>query len=252
MNITVLNKGNVPTGPFTRAQVIEKLRTGEFSPGDLAFTEGLTQWTTLRDILAAAEPGIPATPQPAPASYTPPPVAAPQPSAAYSYAVTMQPPGHLVYGGFWLRFAAHLLDSIFLTIPILVVLLVIGLIIVISASLGTSLGNNPSPVVMGVFLPVGILLLEFMIFLGFTVLTWLYYALLESSPQQATYGKRIMGLKVTGMTGERITFARATGRFFAKMMNGLIPFAIGYIMAGLTERKQALHDFVAGTLVIRG
>jgi uncharacterized RDD family membrane protein YckC len=59
-----------------------------------------------------------------------------------------------------------------------------------------------------------------------------------------------LGLKVIDLYGNRISFARATGRHFAKYISGVI-LGIGYIMAGFTERKQALHDMIAGTLVIR-
>jgi uncharacterized RDD family membrane protein YckC len=59
-----------------------------------------------------------------------------------------------------------------------------------------------------------------------------------------------LGLKVTDLEGRRISFARATGRHFAKILSGLM-FFIGFIMAGFTQRKQALHDMIAGTLVVR-
>jgi uncharacterized RDD family membrane protein YckC len=82
------------------------------------------------------------------------------------------------------------------------------------------------------------------------ILNWLYYAIFESSSWQATLGKKALGLEVTDLAGNRISFGRATGRFFAKIISTLILF-IGYIMAGFTEKKQALHDILAGTLVIR-
>jgi uncharacterized RDD family membrane protein YckC len=82
------------------------------------------------------------------------------------------------------------------------------------------------------------------------VLNWLYYSLLESSVWQGTLGKKALGLEVTDLDGNRISFGRATGRFFAKFISAIILF-IGYIMAGFTEKKQALHDIIAGTLVIR-
>ena len=69
--------------------------------------------------------------------------------------------------------------------------------------------------------------------------------LITSSPKMAC------GLRVTDLQGQRLTFARATGRFFAKILSGLT-LTIGYIIAGFTERKQALHDFVAGTYVLKG
>ena len=79
---------------------------------------------------------------------------------------------------------------------------------------------------------------------------WIYEAAMESSSRQATVGKMALGLKVTDLKGRRVSFARATGRHFAKFISGMI-LLIGYIMAGFTERKQALHDMIAGTLVIR-
>jgi len=81
--------------------------------------------------------------------------------------------------------------------------------------------------------------------------SWLYEAFLESSSYQATLGKMIFGMKVTDLNGDRISFERATGRHFAKWLSGVI-LCIGYIMVGFTERKQGLHDLLAGTLVRRG
>jgi uncharacterized RDD family membrane protein YckC len=73
---------------------------------------------------------------------------------------------------------------------------------------------------------------------------------MESSTWQATLGKKILGLKVTDLAGNRISFARASGRFFGKILSGMI-LGIGFLMAGFTARKQALHDILAGCLVLR-
>lgn len=81
-------------------------------------------------------------------------------------------------------------------------------------------------------------------------LSWGYYALQESSAHQATFGKRMMGIVVTDMDGRRLSFGRATLRYFGKLLSGLI-FLLGYLMAAFTPRKQALHDYIAGTLVVR-
>jgi uncharacterized RDD family membrane protein YckC len=81
--------------------------------------------------------------------------------------------------------------------------------------------------------------------------SWLYEAFMESSSYQATLGKMIFGMKVTDLNGNRISFERATGRHFAKWLSAMILF-IGYIMVGFTDRKQGLHDLLAGTLVRRG
>ena len=79
---------------------------------------------------------------------------------------------------------------------------------------------------------------------------FLYFALMESSTNQATVGKMALGIKVTDLEGNRISFGRALGRTFAKILSGLIIF-IGYIIAAFTEKKQALHDMIAGTLVVK-
>jgi Tfp pilus assembly major pilin PilA len=79
---------------------------------------------------------------------------------------------------------------------------------------------------------------------------WLYYAAMESSSAQATLGKLALGVKVTDLTGNRIGFGRATGRYFAKIISGLA-LGIGYVMVAFTQRRQGLHDMIAGTLVVR-
>ena len=78
---------------------------------------------------------------------------------------------------------------------------------------------------------------------------WLYEAFMTSSPWQATVGKRVLGIVVTDMEGRRLSFGRATGRHFAKWLSSMA-LGIGYIMAAFTEKKQGLHDFVAGTVVV--
>jgi hypothetical protein len=78
---------------------------------------------------------------------------------------------------------------------------------------------------------------------------WLYFALFESSKSQATPGKMAMGIKVVDDVGQRVGFGRATGRYFGKIVSGLI-LNIGYLLAGWTARKQALHDMMASTLVV--
>ncbi len=79
---------------------------------------------------------------------------------------------------------------------------------------------------------------------------WLYHARMQSSPRQATYGKQFMALKVTGLGGEPISFAQATGRHFAKFLS-TFALMVGFLIAAITSKKQALHDMVAGTVVVR-
>ena len=150
----------------------------------------------------------------------------------------------VLYAGFWLRFVALIIDGI--------VLGILGTILTLpfAASIGiTSMMRGRPPVVepgevvalMGTF---------FWIIVIRVALNWLYYAGFESSAWQATLGKKALGLEVTDLGGARISFGRASGRFFGKIISALT-LLIGYIMAGFTEKKQALHDMIAGTLVTR-
>ena len=81
------------------------------------------------------------------------------------------------------------------------------------------------------------------------IIPWLYYASFESSRSQATPGKLLMRTVVTDLDGNKPTFARVTLRHFAKFISALIIF-IGFLMIGLTKRKQGLHDKIAGCLVL--
>jgi uncharacterized RDD family membrane protein YckC len=138
--------------------------------------------------------------------------------------------GAVRYGGFWRRFAAYVIDGIVVYIVSLVAGVALGLI------LGFARVNADLIAVAGAILGVAIALL--------------YYPLQESSEAQATLGKRALGVKVTDLNGQRISFPRALGRMFAKLLSGLL-FGIGYVMAAFTPRKRALHDMISGTLVVR-
>jgi uncharacterized RDD family membrane protein YckC len=154
-------------------------------------------------------------------------------------AVTARKP--VVYAGFWLRLVAYLIDSLLLGI-------VVGVFIFMPL-IGQGGAGGISPDNFWALYTdtsrqgIARRLLVVMA-------AWLYWALLESSALQATPGKRALGLIVTDLQGRRISFARASGRFFGKAISGFLLMA-GYIMAAFTEKKQALHDMLAGCLVIR-
>jgi uncharacterized RDD family membrane protein YckC len=83
------------------------------------------------------------------------------------------------------------------------------------------------------------------------VVAWLYEAILTSSASGATWGKQAMGLRVLRSDGVRLSFGRATARYFSKsLITPLLPLFIGYLLAAFTRRKQALHDFIADTVVV--
>lgn len=134
------------------------------------------------------------------------------------------------YGGFWIRFVAYIIDTVVVNIGAGVIGALFGLVAGMAGGAG-----DPIDLVAGL--------------MGL-ILGWLYFALLESSVHQATLGKMILGMTVVAEDGGRISFGRATGRYFAKLLSGLILF-IGFIMAGFDERKQGLHDKLASTLVVK-
>jgi uncharacterized RDD family membrane protein YckC len=154
----------------------------------------------------------------------------------------------LRYAGFWERVAAYLIDGLIIGIPLGLVVLVL---IFLFGGFGLMIHRNPADPHAAAAFVATMIPIFFLGMLAVMILQWLYFAGMESSSRQATFGKSVMSLRVTNLEGQPISFGHATGRFFAKVVSGMIPFAIGYIMAAFTERKQALHDMIAGTLVLR-
>jgi uncharacterized RDD family membrane protein YckC len=141
-----------------------------------------------------------------------------------------------VYAGFWIRVLAYLIDCLVMMAVSCPLGIILGVVMV---STGAD-QNSDSATLTNVFSNLVSILIG-----------WLYTSLLESSSWQATVGKRVLGLKVTDLDGNRISFGRATGRYFAQILSGMICF-IGFIMVAFTEKKQGLHDLLAGTLVVQG
>ena len=137
-----------------------------------------------------------------------------------------------VYSGFWERVGAYIIDVIILG----VIGLVIGLFIGQSRTIYTD-----SSFYTVYFSTSNLISL---------VINWLYFAIQESSASQATIGKRALGLKVTSMNGGRISFGQASGRFFGKILSAII-LLIGFLMMLWDDKKQTLHDKLAGTLVVK-
>ena len=128
------------------------------------------------------------------------------------------------YSGFWRRFVAYVIDNILLSVIFWLLVLVLG-----------GIADDAGVAVAYILAAVG----------------WLvYYAAMESSTSQATVGKIALGIQVTDLEGNRISFGKALGRNLAKILSALILY-IGFIMAAFTAKKQALHDMIAGTLVVK-
>lgn len=148
-------------------------------------------------------------------------------------------PAVVAYAGFWRRLAAYLIDSVILSVVLFLGFFLYGVVVGVQSSINGSPTPNSSSLGGGIAV----------IYVLWFVVVLLYYSIFEASPLQGTPGKLALGIKVTDLEGGRISYGRSAGRVLAKILSGLIIF-IGYLLAAFTERKQALHDLIAGTLVV--
>ncbi|AND70546.1 hypothetical protein ATSB10_30920 [Dyella thiooxydans] len=223
-------------GPYKEADVRQWLRSGQVAGDDLGWYDGLADWQPLASLFP--DELNQAT------SATPPPFsAAPLPEQATTVALED-------YAGFWKRFAAYIVDSLVLYIPNKLIMTAMG---------AEAAQEQLSNAIQGATGNAEAILHAYSQFYGAIgpaslvtfVVAWLYFALCESSSWQATLGKMALSIRVTDLHGARISLPRALGRYPAKMLSAIILF-FGFMMAGWTQRKQALHDMIAGTLVLNG
>lgn len=141
-----------------------------------------------------------------------------------------------MYAGFWKRFLAYMIDyMVLLGGYFLFFIIWAGFELLLN---GIGVEQSTKELILGTLgVPI------------YVVIPWLYYALSESSTKRATVGKMALGIIVVDQHQQRISFGRATARFFGRILSALL-LCIGYIMAGFTERKQALHDILCGTYVM--
>lgn len=205
-------------GPVAASFLRAAFAQGQLRPDDMVWRDGMANWARHADVAELTGGAAAASPPPlmrAPATTTHAP-------AGIAYA-------GITYAGFWRRYLALVLDSIVLALPLIVLAVVLGLA-------GGSSSDESSALVV-------------LVYLAYWVAAPLYYSLQESSAAQATLGKRALGIKVTDLEGGRLTFGNALGRWFAAALSYLTLY-IGFLMAAFTTRRQALHDMVAGTLVV--
>lgn len=289
------------SGPFSPDQLRRMAATGQLSPTDLVWKQGMTDWaqaSTIRGLFpqGAAPQAGGAAPPPRPGPGGPavappgrrigsPPVRPPSPpppgTSSFDLAFEDLPgvPGQPVagqatggqtsggpsgrfeyesvpvnlsgsrsragtdgptnYASFWQRFAAVFLDGIF--VGLIGCIPQIGLF-----AIAFALVQPESDQDAAIAMNVGNILANCV---GL-VIGCVYYPLLESSERQATWGKRIIGIRVVTLDGGRISFAQGLGRYLAKIFLSGCGCGIGYLLPFFTEKKQALHDLVAGTLVV--
>lgn len=160
--------------------------------------------------------------------------------------------GHTKYAGFWIRLVASMIDGIIIGIPITIIAFILGIFSVFSTLESSSFDSSYSgdyyyeESMAG--MDAAIIVTQLIIMVLSLVIGVLYYAGMHASKWQGTLGKIIVGIKVTDLNGQRISFLRALGRYFATILSSIL--YIGYIIAAFTEKKQSLHDFVAKTVVV--
>ena len=144
-------------------------------------------------------------------------------------------------GGFWIRFVAYMIDGLVMLVPTAILVGIFAAFVILTDE---SMDHEGLPALLVVAIVVLVAAL--------IVVNWLYEALMTSSPRGATLGKMALGLRIVRFDGTQLSFGRATARHFVKyMVTPMVPLAIGYIMAAFTNRKRALHDILADTLVIK-
>ena len=216
-------------GPVTNERLHQMAGSGLLAPDAMVWREGLSDWVAARTVEGLFP--MPPHPDGGPGAV---PLSCQAPQIQY-----YNPRGaDLAYAGFWWRVLAYLIDSLILAVPNFLI------------NLASETVGHAQVIPFG--RRSGIFLAQISTGAGLiqTTLSWLYFALMESSDKQATIGKMVCGLRVTDQAGGRIGFGRATGRYFGKLLSALIIY-IGFIMAAFTERKQGLHDIMAGTLVVK-
>ncbi len=204
-------------GPIDEPDFFRMFLSGRLDAGTLVWTQGMESWeaaSAVADLTAVVSGFNQALPQ--------------------SEVVFVS---RVIYAGFWKRVVASIIDSIILEVAGLIGGAIVG------AVAGFMLG------LAGMEMGIVQLVCSVLGFILGIVANWLYFTLMESSAKQATLGKMALGIVVTDMDGRRISFGKANGRYWAKILSALI-LCIGFMMAGFTEKKQGLHDILAGTLVV--
>lgn len=224
-------------GPYKEEDIRQWLRSGQVSPSDLAWYEGLADWQPLSVLFPDAVSAVP------PASAGPAMASAAALPATNIAALED-------YAGFWKRVAAYILDAIILYIPSLFISRLLGSAAAEAAMRQAQLSAPTDPQVMMDSLMQYYATMAPAMLLNF-VLAWMYYAFCESSAWQATVGKLALGIRVTDMAGKRLTLGRSLARYPGMILSSMI-LCIGFLMVAWTRRKQGLHDMLAGTLVLNG
>lgn len=221
-------------GPYQEEQVKEWLRSGQLSPDDLAWYDGLADWRPLSLLFPQDKAA------PAPSPFGLPPLQQPAQTSSAAY---------VDYAGFWQRFGAWVIDLIILMVPSMLVTYAFGGLDAYKHLLEQLQSGADMAVAVRDYAKAteGASVASLAI-------TFLYYTFFEASKLQATPGKLALRLRVTDTLGQRITLGRSAARNIVRLLGavfGLIPI-VCYLAIAWTQRKQGLHDLWAGTFVLNG
>ncbi len=242
-------------GPVDAEIIREAYRGGQIDGESLVWREGMSQWAPLKQF----ELEFDLEDEPSPLASAPtmalPPTRydAPAPAYASPYAPPMATvatdvdfdggASDIVYAGFWRRFCALFVDGLLVATVNYAIFFVLLLVFGMGGGLLSGMENAASGL-NGAMM--GLQLSMYVIGLGISAG---YFVLQESSEAQATLGKRLVGIKVTDLQGQRLSRLHALGRWASHLLCYFTLY-IGYVMAAFTDRKQGLHDMVASTLVV--
>jgi len=226
-----VGRNGTQQGPYSSAQLKQLVEQGKLLATDLVWREGMPDWVT-----ASAIKGLfPIEPPVRHEAAVRNPYRSP---VSDGIEVEQRAGGQAIdYAEYLPRVGAALLDGLFLGLFQCVPGIFIGFVFLAAA------GNDPDS-------QSGVVAVANLCssFLGI-IISFFYYVILETSPKQGTFGKQIVGIKVTDLEGNRITAGRAIGRWFAKFLTGCT-LGIGLLMPLFTEKKQTLHDMIAGCLAL--
>jgi uncharacterized RDD family membrane protein YckC len=153
------------------------------------------------------------------------------------------------YAGFWLRFVAVIIDGLILgVVQFVAIMPILG---IMGIGVANDIQNfDSSDQAEALSMMTSMMAMAGISQVVFLVIQTLYYSFMESSSYQASVGKIVLGLKVTDVNGNKLDFTKALVRNLCKIISSMI-LLIGYLMAAFTEKKQALHDMIANTLVVK-
>lgn len=231
-------------GPVNQAEFERLARAGSITPATLVWRKPMTDWQSLADVLAADPEAVVLTPPEPPSLPEPLLMETDEPLSGPE--ARSEPEGAMVYGGFWRRCAARLIDTVILWLVGQVVIGVVGAIFFrdTMVMLEKLKGRQPSPeqaMAMLGFLATAI---------GISICLGIVYDCFFLRKYSATPGKLALGLELRRADGAPLSVGRIIGRYFALMLNAFT-FGLSYLAVAFDDEKRGVHDYVCDTRVVR-